>query len=38
VLAIRPCFVGARTRWAHAEQLVEDVIAAGHELTNSPLS
>ena len=34
VLAIRPCFVGARTSWVHAEQLVEDVIAAGKQLSN----
>jgi len=31
-LAIRPCFVGARTCWQHAEQLLEDVIAAGNAL------
>lgn len=33
VLAIRPCFVGARTSWEHAEQLVEGVVAAGDLLT-----
>ncbi|MEZ0149055.1 MAG: aspartate aminotransferase family protein [Candidatus Reddybacter sp.] len=38
VLAIRPCFVGARTSWEHAEQLVEDVIAAGNELTGRTIS
>jgi len=35
VLAIRPCFVGARTTWEHAEQVVEDVIAAGDELKSA---
>ena len=35
VLAIRPCFVGARTNWSHAEQLVEDVIAAGKEIAST---
>ena len=35
VLAIRPCFIGARTNWEHAEQLVEDVISAGDKLTNN---
>ena len=31
-LAIRPCFVGARATMAHAEQLVDEVIAIGREL------
>lgn len=38
MLAIRPCFVGARTCWEHAEQLVEDVIAAGNELVRGERS
>jgi len=28
-LAIRPCFVGARTTWEHASSLVDEVIAIG---------
>lgn len=35
LLVIRPCFVGARTNWIHAEQVVDEVIAAGNQLTNS---
>lgn len=31
-LAIRPCFVGARTGWQQAVELVEEVIAIGQEL------
>ena len=38
MLAIRPCFVGARTCWEHAEQLVEEVIAAGNELVRGERS
>ncbi|MBT5032725.1 MAG: aspartate aminotransferase family protein [Proteobacteria bacterium] len=33
VLAIRPCFVGARTTWQHAEDLVEEVIELGAQLS-----
>ena len=33
VLAIRPCFVGARTAWQHAEDLVEEVIELGDQLS-----
>jgi glutamate/tyrosine decarboxylase-like PLP-dependent enzyme len=33
-LAIRPCFVGARTRWQHAEDLVEEVLLHGRELVS----
>lgn len=32
VLTIRPCFVGARTSWQHANNLVNEVIAAGQQL------
>jgi len=31
-LAIRPCFVGARTSWEHADSLVNEVVAIGQEL------
>jgi len=31
-LAIRPCFVGARTSWQQAEELIEEVIAAGEQV------
>lgn len=30
-LAIRPCFIGARTGWQQATSLVEDVVAIGRE-------
>ena len=32
-LAIRPCFVGARTDWQHADALVDEVIQIGHQLS-----
>ncbi|MGI9289550.1 MAG: pyridoxal phosphate-dependent decarboxylase family protein [Pseudomonadales bacterium] len=32
VLAIRPCFLGARTSWQHAEALVDEVIQVGDQL------
>ncbi|MEJ2180710.1 MAG: hypothetical protein P8Y28_09810, partial [Gammaproteobacteria bacterium] len=28
-LAIRPCFVGARTSWQQANELIEEVVATG---------
>lgn len=31
-LSIRPCFVGARTSWRQAEELVEEIIAAGERV------
>ncbi len=31
-LAIRPCFIGARTTWQHADDLVDEVIATGKQL------
>lgn len=31
-LAIRPCFVGARTSWQQAEELIEEVIATGEHI------
>ncbi len=31
-LAIRPCFVGARTGWQQAVDLVEEVVAVGREI------
>ncbi|WP_018150890.1 pyridoxal phosphate-dependent decarboxylase family protein [Leeia oryzae] len=34
-LAIRPCFVGARTEMSHADALVEDVLRIGAELSGS---
>lgn len=34
-LAIRPCFVGARTNWQHAKALLAEVIELGQTLTNS---
>ncbi len=33
-LAIRPCFIGARTTWQHANDLVEEVIEIGQNITN----
>jgi len=33
ILAIRPCFVGARTTWHHANELVDEVIATGDSLS-----
>ena len=39
---IRPCFIGARTRMQHAEELLADVLEFGHRLhttnTHCPLS
>lgn len=32
-LAIRPCFIGARTNWQHADALVDEVIQIGHQLS-----
>jgi glutamate/tyrosine decarboxylase-like PLP-dependent enzyme len=32
VLAIRPCFLGARTTWRHAEELISQVIETGNRL------
>lgn len=34
-LAIRPCFVGARTGWKQAEDLVNEVVAIGDQLTST---
>ena len=31
-LALRPCFIGARTNQTHAENLVKDVVRIGHQL------
>ena len=31
-LAIRPCFVGARTTWKHVDELVEEVLSAANEI------
>ena len=31
-LALRPCFVGARTNITHAQSLIEDVLRIGHQL------
>jgi aromatic-L-amino-acid decarboxylase len=31
-LVIRPCFVGARTAWRHADDLVDEVIDIGDKL------
>jgi aromatic-L-amino-acid decarboxylase len=31
-LALRPCFVGARTTHEHAHALLKDVLRIGHEL------
>jgi len=33
-LAIRPCFVGARTDWQHAEELIEEIILAGEHVVS----
>ncbi|MDH5258253.1 MAG: aminotransferase class V-fold PLP-dependent enzyme [Gammaproteobacteria bacterium] len=33
-LAIRPCFVGARTTWQHVDELVEEVLQAASEILN----
>jgi len=33
-LAIRPCFVGARTTWKHVDELIEEVIDAANEILN----
>jgi aromatic-L-amino-acid decarboxylase len=35
-LAIRPCFVGARAGMCHADELVDEVISIGRELTARP--
>ncbi|MBE0616005.1 MAG: aminotransferase class V-fold PLP-dependent enzyme [Burkholderiales bacterium] len=35
VLAIRPCFVGARTSWEHVDELIEEVLHAGQDLAAS---
>jgi len=32
LLVIRPCFVGARTHWQHAEALLDEVIKTGEQL------
>lgn len=32
ILAIRPCFVGARTSWQHAQSLLDEVVAIGDEM------
>ena len=32
-LAIRPCFVGARTNWQHAHELLDEIIHVSDELT-----
>ncbi|MEJ2142219.1 MAG: aminotransferase class V-fold PLP-dependent enzyme [Gammaproteobacteria bacterium] len=32
-LAIRPCFVGARTSWQHVDDLVDEVLMIGNELS-----
>lgn len=37
-LAIRPCFVGARTTWQHADDLVDEVISTGNKLTANKLN
>ncbi|NOY72829.1 MAG: aminotransferase class V-fold PLP-dependent enzyme [Gammaproteobacteria bacterium] len=34
ILAIRPCFIGARTTWQHANDLVDEVIDIGQNITN----
>jgi hypothetical protein len=31
-LAIRPCFIGARTTWQHVDELVEEVLSAAKEI------
>lgn len=31
-LAIRPCFIGARTDWAQVDELVQDVVSIGDQL------
>lgn len=33
-LVIRPCFLGARTDWEHADDLVSEVIEIGHTLVS----
>ena len=35
-LAIRPCFVGARTDWQHAQALVDEVLEIGKNLKPQP--
>ncbi len=37
-LAIRPCFIGARTTMSHADALVDEVIATGDRLTGTATS
>ncbi|MEX0619475.1 MAG: aminotransferase class V-fold PLP-dependent enzyme [Pseudohongiellaceae bacterium] len=34
-LVIRPCFIGARTQWAQADALVDEVIEIGRHLSNN---
>lgn len=36
-LAIRPCFVGARTNWKHAQSLLDEVIELGQQLEKTEL-
>jgi aromatic-L-amino-acid decarboxylase len=35
-LALRPCFVGARTEMSHADALVDDVLRLGAEVAREP--
>lgn len=35
--AIRPCFIGARTNWQHAESLLEEVIELGQQIEKSEI-
>ncbi len=35
ILAIRPCFVGARTGWKQADELVKEVISIGNQILKS---
>lgn len=33
ILAIRPCFVGARTTWKHVDELIEEVVSIGQRFS-----
>lgn len=31
-LSLRPCFIGARTHWAHVTELLDEVVAVGNQI------
>jgi glutamate/tyrosine decarboxylase-like PLP-dependent enzyme len=34
-LAIRPCFIGARTSWPHSKELIEQILATGERIVSN---